>query len=172
MNFKKLIFLFTLALATISCSSDDDGPGPYVFSNDNLSGNYKTTLLTGDIEQTYTVNGTEVKSVTKIIGDTFQMTTVFGANGSYSASGQYRIETKITTAGNTTTDSEIIVVEDEGTYSISPDKKRLTITIDGDAETFDVSLFNETKLNLKREINETINDVPTVGTFKVNYERI
>ena len=172
MNFKKLIFLFTLAIATISCSSDDDGPGPYVFSNDNLSGNYKTTLLTGDIEQTYTVNGTEVKSVTKIVGDTFQMTTVFGANGSYSASGQYRTETTITTAGNTTTDSEIIVVEDEGTYSISPDKKRLTITIDGDAETFDVSLFNETKLNLKREINETNNDVPTVGTFKVNYERI
>ena len=171
MNFTKLIFLFTLAFATVSCSSDDDGNAPYVFNNTNLSGNYKTTLLTGDIEQTYLVNGTEVKSTIKIVGDTFQLTTVFGTDGSYSATGQYRTETKTTTAGNTVTETEIVVVDDQGTYVISEDKKNFTLTIDGESETYDVALFNETKLNLKRDFNETIGDVPTVGNFKVNFER-
>ncbi len=173
MKISKLIFLFMLAVATVGCNKDDDnGPEPYVLSNANLAGSYKTTLLKGHIEQTFNVNGSDVQSITDIVGDTFQLTTVFAVDGTYTTSGQYRTVTTVTTANNPPEiTTEIILVDDSGTYVLNTTTKKITITVDGDSDTFDVALFNETKLNLFQESSDPIGGVPTTATFNINFER-
>lgn len=170
MKLSKLFFLFILAIATVSCSSDDDG-SPYLLTPVNLSGNYKTELLTEHREQTFTVNNVPVVSTTDIVGDTFEVNTVFKEDGTYTSLGQYRSVTTIKTAGQTTTENRIVNVDETGTYVINQTAKNVTITIDGKSKTYDATLFNETKLNLKRDSSEPIDDVPTISSFKVNLVR-
>lgn len=170
MKLSKLFFLVVLAIATVSCSSDDDGT-PFLLNPANLSGNYKTELLTMTIEQTFTVNNVPVVSTTSIVGDTFELNTVFKEDGTYTSLGQYRMVTTTKTAGQTTTESKIVNVDETGTYVINQTAKNITITIDGESKTYNATLFNETKLNLQRDSSEPIDDVPTISSFKTNLVR-
>ncbi len=171
MKLSKLILLMLLAIATVSCSNDDDGAEPFLLTKRNLAGNYKTQLLTVHIEQTFTVNNAPILSVTDIAGDTFQVNTTFYEDGTFTRVGNFRILTTITTGPIVNTESEIITVDETGTYVIGPTGNTITLRQNGDSQTFDVKLFNETKLNLERNSTDPINDVPTMATFKINLSR-
>lgn len=171
MKLSKMLFLFTLAIATVSCSSDDDGAEPYLLTNENIAGNYKTELLTAQMEQTFSVNNVPVPSTTNLIGDTFQVNTLFNADGTYSRLGQYRIVTTTNTTGQTATTNEIIVVDESGTYVINQTSNSLTLTQNGISQSFQVVLFNETKLNLSRDSSDPIGGVPTTASFRWNLVR-
>lgn len=160
-----------LAVATVSCSSDDDGPEPFLLTKSNLAGNYKTELMTAHIEQTFTINNAPIVSTTTIEGDTFQVNTVFFEDGTFTRNGNFRIVTTVNTNGQTDTTSEIITVDEAGTYVIGQSANSITLRQNGDSQTFDVKLFNQTKLNLQRNSTDPIDDVPTIATFDVHLVR-
>lgn len=170
MKLSKLLFLMLLAIATVSCSSDD-GAEPFLLTKANLAGNYKTELLTAHIEQTFTVNNIPILSVTDIVGDTFQVNTTFFEDGTFTRTGNFRIVTTVRTNNQTETTSEIITVDESGTYVIGQTGNTLTLRQNGDSQTFDVKRFNETKLSLERISNDPIDDVPATAVFKMNLSR-
>ncbi len=171
MKITNLFILFALVFATVSCNKDDDGPEPFLLTKSNIAGNYKTTLLKAHMEQTYTVNNVPIVSVTDVEGDTFQLTTVFGADGTYTNTGQYRIVTTTTTGGQTVTNSEIVLIDDEGTYVLNPTSNKITITTDDASLTFDVTTFNPSQLHLLMKSSEPVDGVPTTSTLEVHLER-
>ncbi len=170
MKLSKLLFLFMLAIATVSCSSDDDAT-PYEFNNVNLSGNYKIELLNDRKEQTFTINNATIVSVTEIIGSTFKVNTVFNADGTFTSKGNYFITKTTTTSGQTETTTDIIDVDVSGNYVLNQTARNITISHDGKSTTYDVALYDETKLNLKRDSSEPIDEVPTISSFKMNLVR-
>lgn len=171
MKLSKLFFLFMLGVATVSCSSDDDGATPYLLTNENIAGNYKTELQTAHMEQTFTVNNVPVVSITDIVGDTFQVNTLFNADGTYSRVGQFRIVTTTNTAGQTATTNEIIVVDESGTYVINQTAQNITLKQDGESKTFQVVEFNEIKINLTNDSTDPVNGVPTTASYRWNLVR-
>ena len=65
-----------------------------------MAGDYDITVLNIDIETTAEVAGVAVTiSNTAIVGDTFQVDVIINANGTYSASGQYRVVSTVTPVG-------------------------------------------------------------------------
>lgn len=171
MKLSKLFFLMLLAVATVSCSSDDDGAEPYLLTKANLAGNYKTELMNAHIEQTFTINNVPIVSVTDVVGDTFQVNTTFHEDGTYTTVGNFRVVTTVNTSGQTSSTSEIITVDESGTYVIGQSANTITLRQSGNSQTYDVKNFNEIRLNLQRNSTDPIDDVPTVATFDIHLVR-
>lgn len=127
--------------------------------------------MTAHIEQTFTVNNVPILSVTDIEGDTFQVNTIFHPDGTFTRVGNFRIVTTVTTSGQTNTTSEIITVDEAGTYVINITSNTITLSQEGGSQTFNVKLFSETKLNLERNSSDPIDGVPTTAIFKINLSR-
>ncbi len=158
-NFK-LFFLLTLAVAFSSCGNDDDGPSVIELTNENFAGTYEITFLETEYVVTGVAsNGSEVIIETEIEkGDTFtDAIFVFNTNGTYTTSGGYRATYTLTVNGDSETDSEIVTLNDAGTYSLNASNK--TITIDG--EPANIVSFDGTKMVLTAEIVETFNEETT-----------
>ncbi len=171
MKLTKLIFLFALAIATVSCGSDDDGATTYNLTNANLAGTYKISDLSANSTSTTNVSGTTVTVATATVeGDTFQVSVVFNANGSYTAVGQYRIVTTVTPTGqDPIIEEEIIVVDSNGSYSLNEVNQTISLNPEDDdfiEGLFDVTLFNNTTFNIKQE------DVTTDGGITTSTEAI
>ncbi|WP_139854069.1 hypothetical protein [Aequorivita sinensis] len=138
MNFKKLIFLFTLALATISCSSDDDGPS-YKYKKENLTGTYSLTSFKSKDVKTENLNGFNVVTTTTLVGDTFGVNVVFDQNNIVTLDGTYRINKTVKQGEQTNTETYIVVLNNESSgYSVNETTSELTI----DGDTYKVSNFN------------------------------
>lgn len=170
MKISKILVILIMAVSVFGCKKDDNNP-TFDLNNANFAGTYRITSYNGKIEQTFDINGTPVASTTTLVGDTFQVNTVFGTNGSYRSTGEYRLVTTVVTAGNTTTGSEIIVVDDSGTYLLNSSTNKITITVDGDPQTFDVVLFNETSVTLKMTSSDPIGGVPATSTLEIQLVR-
>jgi len=148
-----------LTISIVSCKSDDDGDSnAYLLTNANLAGNYNITMLTFNIDQVFEFNGVPVTSNTTGVGDTFQVDFVFNENGTYTAQGQYRIVTNITVGGNTETDSEIIVLNENGSFQLNANNEKITFDGDFADGTFDVSLFNQNEIRLTQTTSEVTSD--------------
>ncbi len=171
MKISKLMLLLVLAIGAVGCNKDDDGPEPYRLTNANIAGSYKTIFLKGHMEQTFTVNNVDILSVTDVVGDTFQLTTVFKTDGTYLTSGQYRAVTTNTTGGQTTTNSEIILVDQEGTYVLNPTSNTITIVVDNTPLTFDVTSFNSNQIKMVHNSNAPVDGVPTTSRLEIHLER-
>src|SRR5690554_145907 len=145
MKVLKSIFLFLLAIATVSCSSDDDGGYPY--TKNNLTGTYSLVYLQSTKVKTVIVDGFEVVTTTETKGDTFDATYAFSADNKVVKNGSYRIVEKITQNNQTQESARIIVLDNEEVnYSVQESVKKLTI----DGVTYDVSQFSATGFRLKR----------------------
>lgn len=178
MKFTKLMFLFTLAIATVSCSSDDDnGPEPFELSNANLAGSYDISAVSANSTSTASVSGTTVTVATATMeGDTFQVDVLFNENGTYTATGQYRVVTTITPTGqDPIIEEEILVVDSSGSYSINATNQTFRFSSSDDSFVeglFDVVLFNETTLNLKQEDVTTEDGITTTSEAFINFKRV
>ncbi|NNM22980.1 MAG: hypothetical protein HKO54_05455 [Flavobacteriaceae bacterium] len=152
---KNLLILIIAIPMLLACKKDDNGgESAFLLSKANIAGSHDLTYLTSNIEQTFEVNGIPVNSTTTIVGDTFQVVVVFSEDGTYAAEGQYRITTTITVAGMTETDTEIIVLDETGTFQL--DANTQTITFDGGSEfgdgTFEFALFNENEMRITQSL--------------------
>jgi len=168
MKLSKLIFLFVLSIAAISCSSDDDN-NSYDYNTDNLVGTYELTYLKSKEVETVDVNGFDVVTTTTATGDTFDVSVVFAPNNTTTTNGTYRITETVTQGNQTTTDAYIVVINNETTgYSVNTATSELTI----DGSTYKVSNFNATgfKINLSETITEPNGD-STVYTEELRFTK-
>jgi len=174
------IFKFTLiALITItllSCSDNSYEP-ELNLTNESLAGNYNITILNIDIESSAEVAGVTVTiSNTTIDGDTFQVDVIFNANGTYTAGGQYRVTSTVTpVATPPVTNTEIIVFNDSGSYSVNSDENTITFMIQDQAllsGTFNVTDFNENSISLSQQVEETVGEITSLINMNISLERI
>ena len=172
--------LFTLIATTILSCSDNSTEPAFILSNESLAGDYDIAVLNIDIETTAEVAGVAVTiSNTAIVGDTFQVDVIINANGTYSASGQYRVVSTVTPVGTAPiTDTEIIVFSDSGSYSINAVDDTITfmpvvypLSDAFLAGTFNVTVFNETSVTLSQQVEETIGDITSSINMNLSLER-
>jgi len=169
MKLVKKIFVVMMIVSLAACKSDDDGAAQFLLTIDNLVGNHDITLFESLEEDTFIINNVPVVSTITTIGDTFQVTLKLNADQTYLLAGQFRI-TETTIVGNDTLiDTEILVLNETGTFTINANNLTITLTdgLGGDSQTWDVALFNETQMNLT--FQETGN-LENEGTFVYNEE--
>jgi hypothetical protein len=174
------IFKFTLialiTTAILSCS-DNSYESELELTNESLAGNHNITILNIDIESSAEVAGVPVTiSNTTIDGDTFQVDVVFNTNGTYTAGGQYRVTSTVTPVATApVTNTEIIVFNDSGSYSVNSDENTITFMIQDQAllsGTFNVTDFNENSISLSQQVEETVGEITSLINMNISLERI
>jgi len=172
MKILRKLFVFSFIILLFACKSDDEG-NQFLLNYANLAGLYNMVYFNGNIETTVEIQGIPVTAVTTIEGDTFQVDADFNQNGSYSIDGEYRVTITTTAGGNTEIDTEIVVVDDTGTYSINANEETVTITSDLDEfnGTFDVTLFNETQLRLVQEESMMVEGAQVDSIIELRFVR-
>jgi len=150
----KFFFLFTFAVALVSCSSDDDNPG-YEFNQDNLMGTYDLTSLHSKRVKTVNVEGFDIETTTTKEGSTFDCIYDFGSDNKVTLNGTYLISETKKQNGNTSDTTYIVNLSDEKVdYAVNADEKELTL----DGETYKVSNFSESGFKLKLSRSGTDED--------------
>lgn len=180
MKLTKLILIFALTVAAVSCNkNDDDGGGEvaYTLTNTNLAGTYKISDASATSISTANVAGSTVTIATSTVqGGTFQVSVIFNENGTYTATGQYRIVTTITPTGGTpiVTD-EILVVDSSGAYTVNSSNQTISINSNDDSfidGVFEVALFNETNVNLTQDDISIDGGITTTTEGILNLTRV
>ena len=174
MRSTRILLIFLLVTSLLSCKKDDNGNVTvFLLNNENLAGTHALTFLSVVIDQTFEINGIPVTSHTTVVGDTFQVLFIFAANGTFTAEGEFRVTITTTVAGQSETETEIIVLDENGTYQLNTNAQ--TITIDGGGEfgngTFDVVLFNETEFRITQELSEDNNNIITDTQSELRFVR-
>lgn len=164
----KIFKLFFMAIAVIgltACSSDDDN-NTVELSVTNLAGTYEVVFFQATGVETNDSSGVVV-TTSQIMGDTFTDAIFnFNANGTYSSSGDYRINFTITTTNvGTVMESDIASFDETGNFSVSNANR--TITLDG--EVGDITLFDGTNLYVTSEDIETDGGNTTVVNSEVRF---
>ncbi len=172
MKIIKKLAVLSLVFMMFACKSDDEG-NQFLLSYENMTGIYDLVWFNGVVETTVEVEGIPVTAVTTVVGDTFQVDTMFNQNGTYSIEGEYRTTTTTTVGDDTETDTEIIVVDDTGTYQIDANDQTVTIMSDLDdfEGTFDVTLFNENEVRLVKEESYIEDDATIDSIFELRFVR-
>ena len=180
MKFFKFILVLLIAVSITGCSSNDSNEPLFVLSNTNIAGTYNINSFIVDTNVTSVteVAGVEVPftvASSTSEGDTFQVAFVLNANGSYTASGQYRVVSVVTPAvGNQFTNTEIIDFTDSGSYSLNTVNNTITFTsVQGDFLNgeLEVITFNETTITLSQEGEEVVDKVTTEIKANISFTR-
>ncbi|MDC8002540.1 hypothetical protein POV27_00625 [Aureisphaera galaxeae] len=154
MNIKKLLLLLTLALTVVSCKKDDDGgDDTFLLNRENLAATYIMNSYIENVDETYVINGVPIDSNTNTVGDTFQGTTTFDADGNFTIDVQYRITETITVAGEAPLINTAIIIENySGTYTLNATAETITLNYvrDGfnESDTYDVTAFSRTAFGI------------------------
>ena len=176
MKIFKLTLIAFITTTILSCSDNSNEP-ELDLTNESLAGNYNITILSIDIESSAEVAGVPVTiSNTTIDGDTFQVDVVFNTNGTYTAGGQYRVTSTVTPVAKApVTNTEIIVFNNSGSYSINTDENTITFMVQDQAllsGTFNVADFNENSISLAQQVEETVGDITSLINMNISLERI
>lgn len=156
----------------ISCNKDDANEPVFLLNNANIEGVHYLTYLQMEIYEEFEINGIPISSTMSIEGSTFQVEFEFFEDGTYTAVGEYLITITTTVAGQSNVETEIIVLNELGTFSINQEENTITLTdstlLDN---TFDVSVFTEDEMTWYQEIIEISNDVSTQMQTELRFER-
>ena len=129
-NLKYILLLF-LTILFINCKNDDNNLDvAFDFTLANLAGTYGVNTYGADLTNTANTQGTDVViSTATIVGDIFQVVLTLNANGTYTATGQYSITTTVRpVSGPPTVTPEILLVDNEGTFTINDSADNRSIT--------------------------------------------
>ena len=173
MKFSKILLVLFVAVSVLSCKNDDDGVAQFVLTNANLAGMHDLTFFELNADGTADVGGIPVPVNLSAVGDTFQVVFDFNENGTYTAQGQYRVVTTISVAGVSEIDTEILVLDENGTFTTNANNQTLTINGNGNLGegVFDVTLFNETELRLTQDISQEIQGATVDGIVELRFVR-
>ena len=163
MKILKFIFFLSFILLITSCSDDNADTTPFILSNENIIGTYNISELNIETKVTSTTDVagvlipfTVATSISN--GDIFQFAFVLNSDGTFSASGQFVIETEVTPAtGDVVTNQEILNNINSGTYTLNSENAKITfVSSTGDflEGTYNILIFNKTTLSLNQEIEE------------------
>jgi len=171
MKIRKILWILVLAISIVSCNKDDDGEAPFLLTNSNIAGTHVLTYLRTDIVEVFEINGIQITSSVSIVGSTFQVTFVFSENGTYTAEGEYLATITTTVAGQSNVETEIIVLDEAGTYQVNTNDETISVSDGTLIDTFDVSVFNENTMTWMQDVSETSSD-GTIDTQTVlRFER-
>ena len=164
MKSTKILLIFLTVLTLASCKKDDGGEDEFVLNNANLSGNYELVFLRSVTVETTEVNGLQVVSTITSVGDTFQVDYFFARNGTYEATGLFRVLTTTVVNGEQTMEDAVIEdIDIQGNYTITASTSIIVI----DGVTYEVSLFNENQFRITRS---AINTFPNGDTVEFSEE--
>ena len=179
MKLLKFVFVLFVTVSFTSCSDSETDAIPFVLSNANISGAYNISSINLDTKVTSVtdVSGVPVPFVatSTSTGDTFDFEFILKADGTYTASGLYRIVSVITPAlGDKVTNSEIISITDSGTFTLNTIDAQITFfsALDDFLNgTFNILIFNETVLSLYQEMEEVDDAVTTEINANISFIR-
>lgn len=165
MKILKFILVLLITTSITSCGDNDSDEPSFILSNANLAGTYNIKSFSENSKITTVISGFPISVNSSSTGDIFQVDFIINADGSYTISGQYTVVTKLTSLGsNPVTNSEILLVDDFGTYQINSINGTITFnsTIGDFIEgTLIVETFNDTTINLRQEKEEIEGDTTT-----------
>jgi len=149
MKLSKILLILFVSVSVLSCKKDDDGESKFVLSNENVAGEHDLVFFKSTIVETTNVNGLDVVSTITSTGDTFDVEFDFNANGTYTASGLYRIVSKTVVNGETTDEDAYIETIDISNGTFSATSSSSVMILDGEA--YEVTLFDRDELRIKYE---------------------
>ena len=164
MKILKFIFFLSFILLITSCSADNADTTPFILSNENIIGTYNISEFNIETKVTSStdVSGVSIPftvATSTSNGDIFQFSFVLNSDGTFSASGQFVIETEVTPAtGDVITTQEIKNYTNSGTFTLNSENAKITFFSSmGDflEGTYTILLFNETTLSLNQEAEES-----------------
>lgn len=177
MKITKLIFLFSLMIATVSCSSDDDNNfEPYTLSRTNFVDTYSLKGLEKKIVETVTfTNGNTSTSTTTVVGSVFQNVKYsFNADDNFTATGLYStIETTTNPDGTIETSEPLLInLDKSGTYTLNTSTRIVTLTDqDNNQTSFEIQDYTESDMKLYSESEFTAGNSTTVTTQNLRFTR-
>ena len=171
------LILFAVITSTILSCADNSTEPELILSNESLAGNYDIAVLDSDLETSTVVADVPVTVANaSLVGDTFQVDVIINADGTFSAGGQYRVVSTITTVGTAPiTETEIITLDpSSGSYILNTLQNTITFSsqdmslLEG---TFNVIVFNETTFTLNQQVEETLGDLTVKANVNLSLER-
>ena len=173
----KIAFLLLVVATFGSCNDDDPITVALDFNIQNVSGNYGINSFNANLTNSAITQGTSViiSTATKT-GGIFQIDLTLNPDGTYTAAGDYSVETVVTpVSGNQTIDQTIINVNNTGTFTISTTGPR-TITFTATTGTFlngeyRVNLLDEDTLTIIQDKSETIGGITTQTITNIIFQR-
>ncbi len=173
----KIAFLLLIVATFSNCNDDDPITVALDFNIENLSGNYGINSFNANLTNSAITQGTSViiSTATKT-GGIFQIDLTLNSNGTYTAIGDYSVETIVTpVSGSQTIDQEIINVNNEGTFTISATGSR-TITFNATSGTFlngeySVNLFDDDTLTIIQDKSENTGGITTQTLTNIIFQR-
>lgn len=178
MKISKIVFLFSLAIAMVGCSSDDDGDHtpPYTLSAANFPGTYTMNFLETKVEETITFsNGSTSTSTSTKVGSVFtDAKYVFNSDNTFSASGYYNSVETIKNPDGTieVKPIQIIAINKTGSYSLKPGSGILTLTDQDDkTSVYEIKLYTEIEMKMYSEDIFTAGNSTTVTTEDLRFTR-
>ncbi len=171
----KFILLLFATLSIISCNDNQSDP-QLSLTTDNLAGLYHISNVEIDSEISAITSGVSVTiSNATSVGDTFQVDFDINPNGTYTMDGQYRVVTTITPIGaDPITNSEIIIVNDAGSYSLNPSENTITFLSQNSdflEGTFNVTMLDETSFSISQQIEQTEGSLSSSINANASFER-
>ena len=174
MKILKFVLVLFISISITSCSSESK-EAPFTLSDANIVGTYNISSFSAEEVESATSSAgvtVELSKNTKI-GDTFQVSLVMNANGTFVATGEYRsVSTVIPTPNAGQANPAIIVLNSSGSYLLNTALNTISFTqksgdfIDG---SFDITTFNESKVVIIQETIDTqggiTNEIKTSITF-------
>ena len=163
MKLLKFIFFLSFIVLFNNCSDDNADATPFILSNENIVGTYNISELNIETKVTSTTDVAGVLipftvATSTSNGDIFQFAFVLNSDGTFSASGQFVLETEVTPAtGDVVTNQEILNNINSGTYTLNSENAKITfVSSTGDflEGTYNILIFNKTTLSLNQEIEE------------------
>jgi hypothetical protein len=163
MKLLKFIFFSSFIVLFANCSDDNAYATPFILSNENIVGTYNISELNIETKVTSTTDVAGVLipftvATSTSNGDIFQFAFVLNSDGTFSASGQFVLETEVTPAtGDVVTNQEILNNINSGTYTLNSENAKITfVSSAGDflEGTYNILIFNKTTLSLNQEIEE------------------
>lgn len=177
MKITKLIFLFALVIASVSCSKNDDdnGPEPYTLSTTNFVDTYKVKFYElKEVEKITFSNGSTSTSTSNTVGSVFQnVNFVFNSNNTFAATGLFNTVTTVTNPDGSTEigDTVIVSLDKSGTYSLNTANKNLTTTDAGGSTSYEIRDYSETGMTIFSEETSVTSNSTITKTLEWRFSR-
>ncbi len=173
MKILKYLLVLVLIVTLASCKSDDDSDPPYLLIYENFAGIHELNFLLANVQTTVVIEGLPITVTSIAEGSVFQIESLFNQNGTYTLEGQFLLTTTTTGGGTSETVEEIIVLDENGNYQLNDTAKTINLTSSNDLlnGTFDVTLFTETEVRMKKEDTSVEGDMTTESEIEIRFIR-
>lgn len=171
MKFNMFLLLFVFTIFTACETDDDNGNANFEPSSESFVGVYNTTELSSTGEESFTSNGETTTFVFTEVGSDFDLVWAFNADATYSIVGSYTSTFTETENGEVDTETEVIEVDQTGTYFLNATGDMLSLTSDGENNTFEINAFTESVVELGFTETEEDDDFNATSSLSVRLER-